>query len=126
MTSTNLGVERARTLRRDATPAEKYLWQALRNRTVAGAKFRRHVLCGRYILDFAVKTAHLAIEIDGDSHAMGDGPARDTQRDAWLAAEGWPVLRFTNREVLGNLVGVLHAVEMALCHPHPGPLPEEG
>ena len=115
----------ARTLRRDATPAERKLWPALRNRALGGAKFRRQWPCGRYILDYAAVGARLAIEVDGESHAVGDGPARDAIRDAWLEGQGWRMLRFTNREVLGKLDGVLQTISAALLgFPHPGPLPE--
>ena len=71
-------------------------------------------------------TAKLVMEIDGEGHATGGGPARDAVRDAWLAVQGWHVLRFTNRDVLGNLDGVLQTIEAALAArpPHPGPLPE--
>ena len=115
----------ARALRRNATPAEQKLWPALRNQGLEGAKFRRQYPCGPYILDYAAVGATLAIEVDGESHAVGDGPTRDARRDDWLAAQGWRVLRFTNREVLGNLDGVLQTIGTALRgFPHPGPLPE--
>ncbi|MGI4950943.1 MAG: endonuclease domain-containing protein [Janthinobacterium lividum] len=117
---------RARDLRRDTTPAERVLWQVLRRRALDGAKFRRQVPCGRYILDYAALSAKLAIEVDGESHFVADGPARDAERTAWLAAQGWRVLRFTNPDVLSNLDGVLQTVAAAVAErpPHPNPLPE--
>ena len=119
-------VIRARNLRRDTTPAERVLWQALRSRTLNGTKFRRQVPCGRYILDYAVLSAKLAIEVDGGSHFVADGPARDAERTAWPAAQGWRVLRFTNPDVLSNVDGVLQTIASTLAErpPHPGPLPE--
>ena len=119
-------VMRARDLRRDTTPAEQLLWRALRSRALNGAKFRRQVPCGRYILDYAVLSAKLAVEVDGESHYTADGPARDAERDTWLAAQGWQVLRFTNPDVLSNLDGVLKTITAALAArpPHPNPLPE--
>jgi very-short-patch-repair endonuclease len=42
----------------------------------------------------------LAIELDGQSHAMGDRPARDTIRDTWLAARGIETIRIPATEVL--------------------------
>ena len=104
----------ARALRRNATPAERKLWPALRNQALGGAKFRRQYPCGPYILDYAAVGAKLAIEVDGESHALGDGPARDARRDDWLTAQGWRMLRFTNRGVLGNLDGVLQTIGAAL------------
>ena len=77
-------------------------------------------------MDYAVLLAKLAVEVDGEGHCTGDGPARDAMRDLWLTAQGWRVLRFTNPEVLGNLDGVLQNIAAALADrpPHPGPLPE--
>ncbi len=116
----------ARHLRHVATPAERVLWPALHSRGLVKAKFRRQVPCGPYILDYAVLAAKLAIEIDGESHFVGAGPARDAVRNAWLAAQGWRVLRFTNLEVLGNLDGVLQTIAATLADrpPHPDPLPK--
>ena len=117
--------KKARSLRRNATPAELRLWPNLRNQALLGMKFRRQFPCGAYILDYAAVAAKLAIEVDGDSHFVDDGPARDAERDRWLSAQGWRVLRFTNPEVLGNLGGVLQTVASALRGlPHPNPLPE--
>jgi very-short-patch-repair endonuclease len=90
-------------------------------------KARRQFACGPWILDFAFWGAHLAVEIDGDTHATPEGIAWDARRAAWLAAHGWGVLRFTNPEVLENLEGVLEAIAAALNarrSPHPDPLPE--
>jgi len=115
-------VTQARMLRRDATPAERKLWPLLRSRTL-GTKMRRQHPCGPYILDFACIEKKLAVELDGDTHAIGDGPARDARRNAWLNGQGWRVLRFSNREVFANTDGVLHAIAVALQCPHPDPLP---
>ncbi len=37
---------------------------------------------------------------------------------------GLRVLRFSNREIMGNLDGVLAVIAATLEDPHPGPLPE--
>jgi very-short-patch-repair endonuclease len=47
-------VTRARELRRNSTDAERLLWKHLRNRGLAGLKFRRQIPIGRYIVDFSV------------------------------------------------------------------------
>jgi very-short-patch-repair endonuclease len=87
----------ARSMRRDGTDAEKRTWRLLRGRRFAGFKFRRQVPLGPYILDFVSFEAMLVIEIDGGQHAES---AADARRDAWLAREGFCVLRFWNNEVL--------------------------
>ncbi|SBV33702.1 conserved hypothetical protein [uncultured Sphingopyxis sp.] len=121
-------VDRARRLRREATPAEKKLWSVLRAGNL-GAKFRRQQRLGPFIADFACQSARLVIEVDGDSHAAQiDYDARRTQ---FLAEEGYRVLRFTNHDVMDNLEGVCRAIALALAHnPSPshraspdGPLP---
>ena len=52
-----------RKLRQSSTPTEAMLWRVLRNRQVAGAKFRRQHQFGPYILAFYCHEAHLAIEL---------------------------------------------------------------
>ena len=44
--------QRARALRKNMTDAERVLWQSLRNRQLAGFKFRRQKPIGSYIVDF--------------------------------------------------------------------------
>ncbi|HWN44515.1 MAG TPA: DUF559 domain-containing protein [Thermoanaerobaculia bacterium] len=96
----------ARDLRQNMTDAERRLWRELRGGSL-GARFRRQVPIGPYIVDFASFRQRLVIEIDGGQH-LGD--ARDEARDAWLAEQGFRVLRFWNHEVLKNPEGVLEVI----------------
>jgi len=112
----------ARDLRRHQTDAERRLWRRLRDRQLAGAKFRRQHPIGQYIVDFCCLEAKLVVELDGGQHAARR--ATDTERTAFLEAQGYRVLRFWNNDVLSNLDGVLQRIAEALRHPHPGPLPE--
>ena len=122
-------IDRARRLRRDATPAEKKLWSVLRRGGIVGFKFRRQQRIGPFVADFACQSARLVIEIDGDSHAHQID--YDARRTEFLAEEGYRVLRFTNSDVMDNLEGVCRAIELALVggpspsHPAApdGPLP---
>ena len=95
----------ARRLRRAMTPPEIALWQALR-RNHAGLRFRRQYPAGPYILDFYCAPARLAIEVDGEAHDRGDRPARDAERDRWLAAQGVTVLRYAARDVMAEVDGI--------------------
>lgn len=106
-----------RALRRSATEQENLLWRALRGRQFAGAKFRRQHTVGPYTLDFICTGRRLGIELDGGGHYLEPGRARDATRDAWLAAQGIRVLRFSNEDVRINLDGVLEAVWAALNLP---------
>ncbi len=101
---------RARKLRQDATDAERLLWALLRNRQMAGRKFRRQHPYGRYVLDFYCDEARLAIELDGDQHAEDEHAQRDATRDAYLRGEGIRVLRIPNRLVFSQTVAVLETI----------------
>jgi very-short-patch-repair endonuclease len=87
----------ARTQRQAPIPAEKLLWQALRNREFAGFKFRRQHPIGPYVVDFACIEAKLVVEIDGETHLASK--QEDEKRTKLLESEGWRVLRFWNSEV---------------------------
>lgn len=68
--------------------------------------FRKQVKMGRYVVDFASHKAKLVVEIEGNTHYVGDAPERDRERDRALEAHGYRVLRFTNLEVMSNPEGV--------------------
>ncbi len=68
-----------------------------------GLKFRRQVPLGPFIADFYCASRRLILEADGAHH----DPARDTTRDAHLAALGYRILRVTNHDIRTNLPGVL-------------------
>jgi very-short-patch-repair endonuclease len=62
--------DRARSLRRDMTDAEKSIWRILRLYQIDGHRFRRQVPLGHYIADFVCHDARLIIEIDGGQHQV--------------------------------------------------------
>lgn len=109
---------RARELRHTPTPAEQLLWQHLRNRRL-GVKFRRQVPIGPFIVDFFCHEASLVVELDGEAHAERDRAALDADRSAWLAENGYRVLRFWNREVMDETEAVIAGIksEMPLSSP---------
>ena len=108
-TRRNSAVNRARQLRREPTPPEYRLWQALRLRP-AGLKFRRQHPFDRCTADFLCAGARLVVEVDGDSHSMGDNPERDARRDAWLRSLGLEVLRFDAGDVMNDVDSVVRAI----------------
>ncbi len=113
--------DRARRLRRDATPQERRLWGilALLNRRKL-AHFRRQAAIGPCIVDFADLSRRLVIEVDGGQHS---GSAKDADRDRWLAAQGFRVLRFWNSDVDQMPEAIFDAVTEALASTAPHPLP---
>lgn len=98
--------ERARSLRRTATEAEKLLWHGLRDRRLGGFKFRRQQTIERYVVDFLCHDRRLIVEVDGGQHNV----QADAPRTAFLEAQGYRVLRFWNPEVLTNLTSVLETI----------------
>ena len=116
--------DRARSLRRDMTDAEKSVWRILRLYQIDGHRFRRQVPLGRYIADFVCHGARLIIEIDGGQQ-QGSAP-QEAERTRCLQDQGYWVLRFWNNEVLSNLEGMRATIAETLrCHPLPT-LPHRG
>jgi very-short-patch-repair endonuclease len=52
---------------------------------------------GRYKVDFADVRKKIVIEADGWYHRSPEGAARDAERDSWLRAQGWLVVRVDDR-----------------------------
>jgi very-short-patch-repair endonuclease len=102
----------AQTLRNNATHAEQHLWQRLRRRQLNGFKFRRQRPIGRYVCDFVCLEASLVVELDGSQH-IADAPY-DANRDAFLRAAGFRVLRFWNGHVLSETKSVIETIYEAL------------
>ena len=88
-------VPRARALRRDATEAEKKLWQHLQQPPFKERHFRRQATIGPYFADFASHRLRIVIELDGGQHSDS---ASDDARTRYLEANGYRVLRFWNNE----------------------------
>lgn len=89
--------DRARRLRREMTPAERFLWKKLRKRRLGGFRFRRQVPLGRYILDFACFEPRVVVEMDGGQH--DEQRDYDAARTAWLESQGFAVVRFWNHQL---------------------------
>jgi very-short-patch-repair endonuclease len=117
---------RARRLRHNPTEAEKLLWRHLRFWQIGGYKFRRQQPLGKYIVDFICFEKRLVIELDGGQHAEQQ-MKYDSERDAWLIAQGFSVLRFWNDEVLKNIDGVEEVIFSKLkSTPFLSPSPQGG
>ena len=124
-------VKRARKLRRQMSLPEVLLWKALQPRP-EGLKFRKQFPIEGITVDFACLSHRLIVEVDGEQHGIGDQPHRDRARDAFLAREGFEVMRIAARDVLQNLDGVIQAI-VARCmavgplhQPAAGPPPRAG
>jgi very-short-patch-repair endonuclease len=103
------------------TDAEQLLWYRLRRRQVGNHRFRRQVPLGPYIVDFCCVESRIVVEVDGNQHMES---RHDSRRDAWLASEGYRVLRFWNHDVLARTDAVLAQILGVL--PSIRPLPPFG
>ena len=73
-----------------------------------GAKFRRQVPVGCYIVDFLCKELGLVVEADGGQHTEQE--AYDARRTARLEAQGYTVIRFWNVDIMLETDAVLEAI----------------
>ncbi len=107
----------ARDLRKNQTPAEKILWNLLRNRKFEGKKFlRQHPIVIKdssqpefYIVDFYCAEYKMIIELDGKIHDFQ--LEYDQDREAVLKNLGYRIIRFKNKE-LDDITSVLDRVKM--------------
>ncbi len=65
---------------------------------------------GNFIVDFACPAAHLIVEVDGSQHGSDQGLSRDSERTAWLNAEGYRVLRVWNNDVTRDIDAVMELI----------------
>ena len=110
---------KAQELRQHSTDAEQSLWKRLRNRQLAGYKFRRQVPIGKSIVDFVCFERKIAIEVDGGHHS--EQARYDADRTTWLESQGFRVLRFWNHEVQTDVEAVQEALLIALLESSPSP-----
>jgi very-short-patch-repair endonuclease len=112
----------ARRMRRAPTYSERDLWRVLRKTDL---HFRRQVPFGPYILDFACHQVRLIVELDGGIHNLPSVAARDADREAWLTARGYRVMRFGSNEHPEDIVRVI-LERISADTPTPGPSPQGG
>lgn len=115
-------IKLARELRKNQTPEEKILWNALRAQRFKGYKFRRqhpiiyrHVLNEKqfFIADFCCAEKKLIIELDGVHHHLKENKQFDKMRDETLKEMGYAILRIENDE-MKDLELVLQKIDIAL------------
>ena len=94
------------------TKAEACLWKyALKSRNIKGYGFRRQRPVLNYIADFMCPELGLIIEVDGYSHSLDDIIENDYKRQYELESAGYYVLRFSDDEVLKDMVNVIKRIE---------------
>jgi len=106
-----------RKLRNNLTPAEATLWLSLKNKQLAGRRFRRQVSFGPYIVDFYCPKEKLVLELDGPYHQIERRIRYDTKRTKYLESLGLQVIRFKNRQVFEEREELLKEIAAAFKPP---------
>ncbi|HEX8519637.1 MAG TPA: DUF559 domain-containing protein [Pseudonocardia sp.] len=70
---------------------------------------------GPFLLDLAYPALRVAIEYDGGAHRTQQRAMRDLDRQAYLSAAGWTVLRFTAEQVINRSWWVAARVRQELA-----------
>jgi len=105
-------ISKAKALRQNMTLVELRMWDELRARNL-GVKFRRQHPIGPYIADFACVSAKLVVELDGDTHV----DSYDDERDRWMEARGWRVMRVVLHEVDSDIQSIVESIKLELAEP---------
>jgi very-short-patch-repair endonuclease len=110
--------QRARFMRGSPTRGEEWLWRRLSG-SQTGFAFRRQLVIGSCIVDFAATKVRLVVEVDGPYHERR--PRLDAHRDRFLASLGWHVLRVAEDDVIADLGGVVDRIRsVAASRPQVG------
>lgn len=109
---TERALSQSKTLKKQMTDAERLLWYYLRGRK--DYSFRKQAPIGNYIVDFLCVKKKLIIELDGAQHGDITHQLHDRERDNFLMAQGYRILRFWNDEVFKNMDNVLDAISLYL------------
>jgi very-short-patch-repair endonuclease len=107
-------ITHAKEMRKSPTVAEKLLWQNLRNRKLAGYKFRRQHPILYFIPDFVCLEKKLIIELDGQPHNDTEQRKADYFRACMLAEQGYRIIRFWNHDIEKNQLVVLEKIKQRL------------
>ena len=116
-------IKLARRLRSNMTLPERLVWSELRQLKM---NFRRQVPIGSYVVDFAHHDSRVIVELDGPVHDLPDVALRDAVRSEWLEAQGFRLLRFTNKTVIEALPDVIEQIRSAAVSPPSRPFPHQG
>lgn len=101
---------RARLMRFSPTRSEEWLWRRLSG-SKTGFAFRRQLVIGNFIVDFACTKLRFVVEVDGGYHERRQ--RSDARRDAALAHLGWHVLRIHESDIFDDIDGVVLRIAAA-------------
>jgi very-short-patch-repair endonuclease len=93
------------------SPIERQLYDALK---AHGEFVKTQVRCGKYRIDLALPAYNIAIECDGKAyHSSKTQKIHDREKNEYLKANGWKVLRFTGKRIYKDIRGVIQRIEDA-------------
>ncbi|MFN0728350.1 leucine--tRNA ligase [Polaribacter gochangensis] len=98
-------IEALKELRLNLTKAETLLWDELKNKKGA-AKFRKKYTIGTFLVDYVCLAKNIIVEFSGKED--------EAERDILFANEGFNVIRFTNEEVVENVLSVVSKINNAI------------
>jgi very-short-patch-repair endonuclease len=87
------------------------IWERLRGSRL-GVGFRRQLVVGGYIVDFAAPAVRLVVEVDGGYHC--ERQRADARRDRAIERLGWRVLRVRAAMVERDLEAAVALVAAAI------------
>ena len=124
-------IEVAREFRKEPTPSEKILWDALRGKKLDGIKFRRQQPIGYFVVDFYNSVHRLVIEVDGPIHQVQK--EADQARQEILETLGLVVFRIESEIIENNpplalslIREAIHLIEQNAKQLIPSPFMGEG
>ncbi|WP_233883366.1 class I tRNA ligase family protein [Tenacibaculum piscium] len=94
-------LEALKEMRLNLSKAEEVLWNELKNKKGA-SKFRKKYTIGTFLVDYVCLAKNIVVEFSGKED--------EAARTAYFAKEGLHIVRFTNEEVLENVLGVVSKI----------------
>ena len=101
-------LEALKELRLHLSKAEGILWDELKNKKGA-SKFRKKYTIGGFLVDYVCLAKNIIVEFTGKDD--------ETERTAYFEREGFHVVRFTNEEVIENVLKVVTTINTAIQFP---------
>ena len=101
-------LEALKELRLNLSKAEGQLWDEIKNKKGA-SKFRKKYTIGAFMVDYVCLAKNLIVEFSGKED--------EAARTEFFYKEGFNVIRFTNEEVLENVLKVVSEINFAFQFP---------
>ena len=101
-------LEALKEVRQNLSKAETTLWDELKNKKGA-SKFRKKYTIGTFVVDYVCVTKNIIVEFSGKED--------EAVRTEFFNNEGFNVIRFTNEEVIENVLQAVAEINSAIQFP---------